>query len=40
MMEICRKRFPDLRPTWTAIGVAGLRLKGMVVEIQAEATIL
>ncbi|KAH8774861.1 Endoribonuclease L-PSP/chorismate mutase-like protein [Hyaloscypha finlandica] len=39
MMEIWRKRYPDVRPTWTAVGVTGLCLKGMVIEIQAEATI-
>ena len=40
MMEIWRRRYPDVFPTWTAVGVAGLCLKGMVVEIQGEATIV
>jgi enamine deaminase RidA (YjgF/YER057c/UK114 family) len=40
MMEIWRKRFPEHRPTWTAIGVTSLCIKEMVVEIQGEATIL
>lgn len=40
MMEIWRRRYPDVRPTWTAVGVASLVTEGMVVEIQGEATIL
>jgi enamine deaminase RidA (YjgF/YER057c/UK114 family) len=40
MMEIWRRRYPERRPTWTAVGVASLCIRGMVIEIQGEATIL
>ncbi len=40
MMEIWRRKYPERRPTWTAVGVASLCFRGMVIEIQGEATIL
>lgn len=40
MMEIWRKRYPEVRPTWTAVGVSSLCISGMLIEIAAEATIL
>jgi len=33
MMEICRERYPDHKPTWTSVGVASLCLSGMMVEV-------
>ncbi|RFU32216.1 hypothetical protein B7463_g4107, partial [Scytalidium lignicola] len=39
MMEIWRKRCPGHRPTWTCVGASKLCLPGMIVEIQAEATM-
>lgn len=38
MMEIWRERYPYIRPTWASVGVQELVVKGMIVEIQAEAT--
>lgn len=40
MMEIWRRRYPECRPTWTAVGVTSLCIRGMVIEIQGEAAIL
>lgn len=39
MMEIWRKRCPGHLPTWTCVGASKLCLPGMLIEIQAEATL-
>jgi enamine deaminase RidA (YjgF/YER057c/UK114 family) len=40
MMEIWRRRYPGKRPTWMSVGSGVLGLKGMIIELQAEAVIV
>jgi enamine deaminase RidA (YjgF/YER057c/UK114 family) len=39
MMSIWRRRYPGKRPTWMSVGSGALGLKGMIVELQAEAIV-
>jgi enamine deaminase RidA (YjgF/YER057c/UK114 family) len=40
MMEIWRRRYPGKRPTWMSVGSGVQGLKGMIIELQAEAVIV
>ena len=40
MMGIWRRRYPDHRPIWTSVGSGALGLRGMIVELQAEAYVV
>ncbi|WAO91228.1 Hypothetical protein NCS54_00868800 [Fusarium falciforme] len=40
MMAIWRRRYPDHRPIWMSVGSGALGLKGMIVELQAEAYVV
>lgn len=39
MMDIWKRRYPGHRPTWTCVGVSNLSMRGMHVEMQAEAIL-
>lgn len=39
MMEIWKRLYPGHRPTWTCVGVSNLSMRGMYVEMQAEALL-
>ncbi|KAH8702246.1 Endoribonuclease L-PSP/chorismate mutase-like protein [Talaromyces proteolyticus] len=39
MMAIWRRRYPGKRPTWMSVGSGALGLKGMIIELQAEAVV-
>lgn len=39
MMEIWKRRYPGHCPTWTCVGVSNLSMRGMYVEMQAEAVL-
>ena len=39
MLEIFKKRYPNTRPALVSVAVSGLALRGMFLEIQAEAVV-
>ncbi|KAL4780907.1 Endoribonuclease L-PSP/chorismate mutase-like protein [Aspergillus varians] len=39
MMEIWKRKWPGHLPTWTCVGVSNLSMRGMFVEMQAEAVL-
>jgi enamine deaminase RidA (YjgF/YER057c/UK114 family) len=39
MMSIWRRHFPGKRPIWMSVGSGALGLKGMIIELQAEAVV-
>lgn len=39
MLEVFRRRYPNTRPALVSVGVPGLALQGMHLEVQAEAVV-
>ncbi|KAI0146127.1 YjgF-like protein [Xylariaceae sp. FL1272] len=39
MMDIWQRLYPNHRPTWTCVGVSNFSMRGMFVEMQAEAIL-